>query len=58
MTTDNATINERNHLDSCFAFLKPLLETFKSIYILKDYLTHHECINSHIASVQVYILTS
>ena len=27
--------NERNHLDSHFSFLKPLLEDFKFIYILK-----------------------
>ena len=27
--------NECNHLDSYFSFLKPLLEAFKSIYILK-----------------------
>ena len=27
--------NEGNHLDSHFSFLKPLLEYFKLIYILK-----------------------
>ena len=27
--------NERNHLDSHFSFLKPLLEDFKFISILK-----------------------
>ena len=27
--------NERNQLDSCFSFLKPHLEVFKFIYILK-----------------------
>ena len=27
--------NELNHLDSCFSFLKPLLEAFKFINILK-----------------------
>ena len=27
--------NERNHLDSCFSFLNPLLEDLKFIYILK-----------------------
>ena len=27
--------NERNHLDSHFSFLRPLLEDFKFIYILK-----------------------
>ena len=27
--------NERNHLDSHFSFLKPLLEDFTFIYILK-----------------------
>ena len=27
--------NERNHFDSHFSFLKPFLEDFKFIYILK-----------------------
>ena len=27
--------NERNYLDSYYSFLKPLLEDFKFIYILK-----------------------
>ena len=27
--------NERNHLDSYLSFLKPLLDAFKFIYILK-----------------------
>ena len=27
--------NERNHLGSYFSFLKPLLEAFKFIYVLK-----------------------
>ena len=27
--------NERNHLDLHFSFLKPLLEDFRFIYILK-----------------------
>ena len=27
--------NKRDHLDSCFSFLKSILEDFKFIYILK-----------------------
>ena len=57
----NATMNyldsqchiyECNHLNPCFSFLKPLLNLY-----LKDYPTH-EGVNSHMALVQVYLLTS
>ena len=34
MTADDCN-SERNYLDSYFSFLKPLLEAFKFIYILK-----------------------
>ena len=41
-----------------FSFLKQLLQAVKFIYIFnKDYLIH-EGVNSHMASAQVYALTS
>ena len=52
MTTYDATMNVIN-LDSCFSFLKLILEVFKFIYILKIIQLMKVSINT--SSVNVYI---